>query len=223
LRRSGSLRRRIIAMRKFLHIVLLGWFANVALAQPAPYTDGAGNPACQPFVVYNAWTNSIVLAFADQNGNWPNVVVPQGQAFHGLTSVNGMYLWDYSTYLYVIRQQNGSLDFSAGNGAPYADTLTGDGTTNGVFFMATLYPLDTSVQDGNGNELYNPGANIYQGPDVLYQLNYSQVQVSSSFYIPTAWQCFRFWASGVGTALFFALIGSSRRMLGRVHEVNTDL
>jgi len=148
-----------------------------ALPVPAQtFYDASGNPAYQAFVVCNAWTNAIVISFADENGNWPVVVIAQGQSFHGLTSYNGMNLWDYNTYLYVAQHFLGGFDYNAGGtGQPYADTLTGDGSTNGVFFMATFYPLDTGTTDGNGHELYNPGGNIYQGPGVLYQLNYSQV------------------------------------------------
>jgi hypothetical protein len=187
--------------------------------------DGNGNQAYMPFAIFNGWTNSVVFAFQDQNGNWPNVVLQAGKTFHGVTGWNFIPMWDYNVWVYFLANVNGgSQQYNNGYSAPqYADGLSADGSTNGAYFMATFFPLDQGVQDVNGNELYNPGANLLQGPSVLFQLQQSQVQIPPVAQMYGLADFLEFWFYGVAVAWVLYLTGSMRRLLGRVHEVNTDL
>lgn len=187
----------------------------------APVLDSDGNVALMPFVVQNSWTNDVILIFQDQNGNWPINKILQGATFHGITPTAQMYSWDASLYAYLVR--SGEINSDNGGQTDFSDGLGCDGSTNGSFFILTYYPLDQGIQDENGTELYNTGANLVQGPDVLYQLNYSQIKETPPPNMYGVADFLEYWFYGVCVAWVLYLTGSMRRLLGRVHEVNTDL
>lgn len=126
-----------------------------------------------PFVCQNAWTNTIVIQFQDQFSNPANVVIPVGSTFHGITISGTIYVWDFFAFQYLT-EIYGLFGYS--DHTDYAGAFFSDGTTNGMYILATYYPQDLGLQDNYGRELYIMGGNQAQGPDVLYNLNFSQVR-----------------------------------------------
>jgi hypothetical protein len=68
---------------------------------------------------------------------------------------------------------------------------------------------DSGTVDGSGNEIFYP--------------TFVSTVTAYPAWAPASADIVEYWIWGVCTAIVLGLAGSMRRMLGRVHEVNTDL
>lgn len=132
------------------------------------------------------------------------------------TSITPVVLVPGDTY-YVLSGEVSGGDYWIDNIGSSA-SLTGGFTLGGAFYWT--FSGVPGAASGSAGTLWGP-------LDVQYVVSSGGGGGggggSSSWVFPTEAQAIHFWFYGVCSSIILGLSGSSRRFLGRVHEVNTDL
>ena len=171
-------------------------------------------------LVKNNWTNAVMVSYQDTNNASLTVYLPAGAQFNSVSTVNAQ-----GTGFQVVTIYDPASWDTNTSGYDQSVNVTGDGTTNDMIIQVTCSPQYDYSNYPQVKVTWALQAVVYQYPQATaqYASAVSGAVSIAGLTIPPLSCCINYWFWGLCTAIILGLSGASRRLLGRVHEVNTDI